>query len=116
MRPKSGRPDAFGRRRSSNAYTIRIAPTTTAQIPPTVMIAASVAPGLATARTPSGSSARPSGSGRHQSERTLPAAKAQHGADHDERDDADDAPSGTERRGAHRPIGIGIDDARASPR
>src|SRR5919106_3294576 len=100
MRPKSGRPDAFGRRRSSNAYTIRIAPTTTAQIPPTVMIAASVAPGLARARTPSGTSARPSGSGSHQSERTLPAAKAQHGADHHDRDDADDGPQGRSGEGA----------------
>ena len=65
-----------GRRRSSNAYTIRIAPMTTAQIPPTVMIAASVAPGLARARTPSGTSARPSRSSSHQSERTLRAANA----------------------------------------
>src|SRR5918996_407555 len=102
MRPPSGRPDAFGRCRSSNAYRIRIARTTTAQIPPTVMIAASVAPGLARARTPSGSSARPSGSGSHQSEGTLPAAKAQHGADHDDRDDADDGPQG--RSGEGRPV------------
>src|SRR3954469_6612549 len=65
-----------GRCRSSNAYTTLIAPMTTAQIPPTVMIAASVAPGLARARMPSGTSARPSRSSIHQSGRTLRAANA----------------------------------------
>src|SRR3954451_14689249 len=48
-----------GNRLISKATTMRITPMATAQIPPTVMRAASVAPGLARASTPSGISSRP---------------------------------------------------------
>ena len=63
-------------RLTSNDRTTRITPTATAQIPTTVTMAARVAPGLASASTPSGTSSRPRISSNHQSGRTLRAAKA----------------------------------------
>src|SRR5262245_42471680 len=55
---------------------MRVAPTATVQIPPTMIRAASVAPGAASARTPRGIWTRPNSSRSHQSGRTLRAAKA----------------------------------------
>jgi len=55
---------------------IRITPIATAQIPATVMSAARVAPGSASARTPSATSARPRRSSSHQSGTMRRAANA----------------------------------------
>ena len=65
-----------GRRLISNDSTTRRTPTETAQMPPTVMIAASVAPGSASASTPSGISRRPTSSPIHQYGRMRRAANA----------------------------------------
>jgi hypothetical protein len=67
---------SFGRSLSWNASTTRVTPIATAQMPPTMISAASVAPGDARARTPSGTSTRPNSSSSHQSPRTLRAANA----------------------------------------
>jgi hypothetical protein len=65
-----------GSRLISKASTIRMTPRTTHQIPATVTSAARVAPGLASASTPSGISSSPRMSSSHQSGMTRRAANA----------------------------------------